>query len=106
MTKEQVVEESVYLAYISILLFIIEVSQDGNSNRAGTWRQELMQKPWRGAAYWLAPHGLFSLLSYRTRTTSPGVAPPTMGWALPCQSLIKKMFYRRLQPYIWNHFLN
>jgi hypothetical protein len=58
------------------------------------------------AAYRLALHGLFSLLSYRTRTTSPGVAPPTMGWALPCQSLIKKMFYRRLQPYIWNHFLN
>ena len=26
-----------------------------------------MQKPWRAAAYWLAPHGLLSLLSYRTR---------------------------------------
>jgi hypothetical protein len=84
MTKEQVVEESVYLAYISILLFIIEVSQDGNSNRAGTWRQELMQKPWRGAAYWLAPHGLFSLLSYRTQDhqsrdgpTHNGLGPPT-----------------------------
>jgi len=28
------------------------------------------------------------------RTTSPGVAPPTMGWALPQQSLMKKMPYR------------
>jgi hypothetical protein len=28
--------------------------------------QELMQRPWRSAAYWLAPHGLLSLLSYRT----------------------------------------
>ena len=27
-------------------------------------------------------------------TTSPGMAPPTMGWALPHQSLIKKMPYR------------
>jgi hypothetical protein len=23
----------------------------------------LMQRPWMGAAYWLAPHGLLSLLS-------------------------------------------
>jgi hypothetical protein len=29
------------------------------------------------------------------RSTSPGMAPPTMGWALSCQSLIKKMFYKR-----------
>jgi hypothetical protein len=33
--------------------------------RPETWRQELMQRPWRGAAFWLAPHGLLSLLSYR-----------------------------------------
>ena len=31
-----------------------EGGQDRNSNRAGTWRQELMQRPWRGADYWLA----------------------------------------------------
>jgi hypothetical protein len=33
--------------------------------------------------------------SYKHRTTSPGMAPPTMGWALPQQSLIKKL------PYSW-----
>jgi hypothetical protein len=38
MTKSQVVEERVYLGYTYILLFIIEGSQDRNSNRAGTWR--------------------------------------------------------------------
>ena len=54
MTKKQVGEERVYLAYTSALLFITEGSQDRNSNRAGTWRQELMQRPWKGAAYWLA----------------------------------------------------
>jgi hypothetical protein len=45
MTKEQVGEERVYLAYISILLFIIEGSQNKNLNRAGSWRQDLMQRP-------------------------------------------------------------
>jgi hypothetical protein len=44
MTKKQVGEERIYLAYTSMLLFIIEGSQDRNSNRAGSWRQELMQR--------------------------------------------------------------
>ena len=30
-----------------VALFIIEGSQDRNSIGAGTWRQELMQRPWR-----------------------------------------------------------
>ena len=30
-----------------------------------------MQRPWRGAAYWLASHGLLSLLSYRTYGCQP-----------------------------------
>lgn len=41
-----------------------------------------------GAAYWVAPHGLLSLLSYRSRTISPGMAPLTMGWTLLHQSLV------------------
>jgi hypothetical protein len=47
MTIKQVGEEGTYLAHTSILRFIIEGSQDGNSNRAGSWRQEL-------TSYWLA----------------------------------------------------
>jgi hypothetical protein len=47
-----------------------------------------MQRLWRGAAFWLAPHGLLSLLYYRTQDTSPGMAPVTMG--PPHQSLIEK----------------
>ena len=31
--------------------FIIEGSNGRNSNRVGIWRQELIQRPWRGAAY-------------------------------------------------------
>jgi hypothetical protein len=45
-----------------------------------------MQRPWRRAAYyWLAPHGLLSLLSYRTQDHQPrdgpthnGLGPPSL----------------------------
>jgi hypothetical protein len=43
--RKQVGEKRVYLAYTSTLLFIIEGSQDRNSNREGTWGQELIQRP-------------------------------------------------------------
>jgi hypothetical protein len=42
-------------------------------------KQKLMQRPWRDVPYWLASPGLLSLLSYRTKTTSPEMAPPTRG---------------------------
>jgi hypothetical protein len=38
-----------------------------------------MHKPWRDVTYWLATPGLLNLLSYRTKTTSPGMVPPTRG---------------------------
>jgi hypothetical protein len=38
-----------------------------------------MQRPWRNVTYWLASPGLLSLLSYRTKTTSLEMAPPTRG---------------------------
>ena len=76
MTKKQVGEERVYLAYTSILLFIIMEVRIGT--QAGQ-EQELMQWPWRDVLYWLASPGLLSLLSYRTKTTSPEMAPPISG---------------------------
>ena len=94
MTKKQVGEERVYLAHTSILQLTTEGRQD--RNRADTWRQELMQRPWRGA-----PHDLLSLLSYRIQDHSPRIAPPTMGRAIPHQSLIKKIPYSQI---IWRHF--
>jgi hypothetical protein len=82
---KQVGEERCHLAYISTLLFIIKESQDRNSNRAGIWRQKLIQWPRRGAVYWLAPRDLFSLLLCRTqdhqsrdRTTHNGQDPPPL----------------------------
>jgi hypothetical protein len=59
--------KKVYSAYTSTLLFITKENQDRNSHRAGTWRQELMQRSWRSAAYWLTFHVLLGLLSYRTQ---------------------------------------
>jgi hypothetical protein len=64
MTKKQVGEERVYSAYTSTLLFITKGSQDRNSHRSGTWRQELIQRPWRGAAYWIAFPGLLSFVLF------------------------------------------
>jgi hypothetical protein len=60
-------------------------------------------RPWRGAAYCFASPGLFGLLFIKPSTTSPGMAPPTMGWALSFQSLIKKILYSQI---LWRHFLN
>jgi hypothetical protein len=72
MTKKQVGEERVYSAYTSILLLITKEVKKVR-------KQDLMQKPWRDVLYWLASPGLLSLLSYRTKTTSPEMAPPTRG---------------------------
>jgi hypothetical protein len=42
-------------------------------------KQELMQRPWRDVLYWLASPGSLSLLSYRIKTTSSEMVPPTRG---------------------------
>jgi hypothetical protein len=77
MIKKQVGEERVCSAYMSTVLFITKEVRTGT--QAGHRKQELMQRPWRDVPYWLASPGLLSLLSYRTKTTSLGMAPPTMG---------------------------
>lgn len=39
-------KERIFSAYISTSLISAKGSQDRNSSVAGTWTQELMQKPW------------------------------------------------------------
>jgi len=56
-----------YVTYTCTSLFIIEGTQERNSNKAALWWQEAKQRPWRGATYLLAHHGLLSLLSSRTQ---------------------------------------
>jgi len=58
-------------------------SEGGNSPRAGTWRQELMLRPWRDLLPGLLYMDCSAMYLRESRTTSPGVAPSTMGWALP-----------------------
>jgi len=82
-------EERVYSAYTSTLLFITKGSQDWNWSRS-----------------WCRGHGGMLLTGFlplacsacsliESKTTSPRIALPTVGWVLPAWSLIEKM------PYSW-----
>jgi len=110
MTKKQYGEEIVYSAYTSTLLFITKGSQDWNSHRAGTWRQELMQRPWWGAAYWIASPDLLNLLSYRTQNYQPrdgtthNAPPPEpliTNWENGSQLELMKVFPQRRLFSLW-----
>ena len=92
--QKQLVEERVSFPHSSLERFIIKSSEGKNSSRIGTCRQGLKQKPWRRADYWLAPPGLLSLLSYRTRITNPEMASPTMGRALLHPPQMNRIPYR------------
>jgi hypothetical protein len=67
MTKKQVGEERVYEAYTFTLLYQrksgLELKQGRN--------QELMQRPWKDVAYWLASPGWLTLLSYGNQDYQP-----------------------------------
>jgi hypothetical protein len=67
-------------------LFIRGIGQDTSLNRAGTRKQELMQRPWRVQFTAL----LLTVCFLRDFKTTPVMTPPTVDWALPHQSRIKK----------------
>lgn len=85
--------------------YFIKRSEGRNTYRAGIWIQELVQRPQRGmvSLIGLLPITCSVCFLIETRSTSPGLVPPTMGWTLPHQSLIKKMFYPKM---LWRNFLN
>ena len=67
-----------------------------------------------GSRMWYRGHGGMSLTGLlplacsacfliEPRFTSPGMTPPTMGWALSTWSLVEKMPYSWIS---WRHFLN
>jgi hypothetical protein len=77
MTKKQVGEERVYSAYTSTLLFITKGSQDWNSSRSGS-------RSWCRGHGGMLLTGLLPLACslcflIKPSTTSPGMAPHTMG---------------------------
>jgi hypothetical protein len=87
MSKKQVVGGRVYCWNYT---FIIEGSQD----RAESWRQELMQRPWRMLLTGLLLVACSACSLIEARSTSPGMELP------PHQSLIKK------SQILWKHFFN
>lgn len=104
--QKELGEERAYLVYVSSSMLTTEGCHDKNSNRAGTWTQEVMWRPLRSAAYWHAPHGLLSLLFYTQNLgqISTGMAPPTKGCALLYQSLIKMPYRITYRLPLWGHF--
>lgn len=59
-------KERAYLTYRSII----------GENKAGSWSQELMKRPWRRAPlYWLAARLMFSNFSHTAQAHLPRVAP-------------------------------
>jgi hypothetical protein len=77
MTKKEVGEERVYSAY-AFHTAVYHQRKSGLELKQ-VRKQELMAEAIEGCTYWLASPGLLSLLSYRTKTTSPGMVPPTRG---------------------------
>ena len=57
MLKNNLGKNGLIVVYSSTSQFVTEGSEGRNSNRAGTWKQELMQRPRRSSAYWLTPSG-------------------------------------------------
>jgi hypothetical protein len=78
MTKKQVGEERVYLAYTSILL-VHHQRKSGLELKQVRKQELMMQRPWRDVLYWLASPGLLSLLSYRTQDYQPRDGPTHKG---------------------------
>jgi hypothetical protein len=72
MTKKQVGEERGYSAYTSITKEVRTGTQAGQKAGADAEAME-------GCSLLAFFTGLLSLLSYRTKTTSPEMAPPTKG---------------------------
>jgi hypothetical protein len=71
--------------FIFSLHFCIAVhhqSQDRNSNRAGSWWQDLMLRPRRVLLTVLLLLACSAYFLIELRTTRWGMAPPTMSWAL------------------------
>jgi hypothetical protein len=99
MTKKQVGEERVYLAYTSHTA--VDHHRKSGLELKQVRKQELMQRPWRDATYWLASPGLLSLLSYRIQDYQPRDGTTQQG-ALSPRSLIEKMPYSWIS---WRHFL-
>ena len=82
MTKKQVGEEKVYSAYIYIspceVKCTFHLPRKSGLELKQVRKQELMQRPWRDGLYWLASIVCSASFLIEPKTTSPGMAPPTV----------------------------
>jgi hypothetical protein len=83
MTKKQLVEERAYLAYASTSLFITEGSQDRNSSKERTLGSSSCRGHRGMVLTALLPMACSACFLIEPRATSPDMAPPTIGVALP-----------------------
>jgi hypothetical protein len=75
-------------------------------SRVASWRQELVQRPWRVLLTGLLLMTCSAYFHIEPRTTSSGMVPPTMDWAHH-QSFTKTIPYRPVYSLVlWRHFLN
>lgn len=81
-------EERVYLAYISMSQSIIKGINPEHKLREQP-RCRADAEAMEECCYWSLPHGLLSLLYYRTQ--DPELEPLTAVWAFPYLPSIKKM---------------
>ena len=79
--------------YCLLLLFccsLFKLMKDRDSNTAGCWMQELIQKPQRADAYWPPSHDLLSLFSSRTHYFQPRGGTDPLVWPSPIHHQLGK----------------
>lgn len=91
MTKKQVWEEKIYLSYISTSLSSWKEVRAWTQTEQEAGGKSSCRGYRGGTTYWFAFPGLLCLIFYRLSTTSPGMTPPTIDWAVYSQLLIEKI---------------
>jgi hypothetical protein len=69
--------------YVSLYILITQMSRkSGQELRAGTWKQELMLRPWKSAAYWLVPCCVLAAFLQNPEPPALRKVPLALPWAL------------------------
>ena len=99
---KQLGKETFYLTSTSTSQSIMVRSEGRKSSSPKIWRQGLMQKPQKRAAYWLAHHS--SVIA--TRTTCRRIEQTLVTWIFSYQPSIKKMNHSLGHTSQWGNLLN
>lgn len=70
--------------------------------RAGTWRQELKQRPWKSVTYWIAFYDLLIYLFYTSQAHMPKYGTASSGLRPPTSTISQKVPHRYIyRPHLW-----